>query len=112
MLDLAGIWTLAEVGGARTAPMPIPGDGISALHDAGVIQDPYFGRNEYDLRWICGRDWVIARSFFHDGAAGELCIEGLDTLAEGQINGRVILNASNAFRRWRGGVSQAPETGR
>ncbi|HCZ00484.1 MAG: beta-mannosidase [Rhodobacterales bacterium RIFCSPHIGHO2_02_FULL_62_130] len=111
MLDLAGIWTLAEVGGARTAPMPIPGDGISALHDAGVIQDPYFGRNEYDLRWICGRDWVIARSFFHDGAAGELCIEGLDTLAEVQINGRVILNASNAFRRWRVDVSQALKPG-
>src|SRR3990167_9607344 len=88
MLDLAGIWTLAEVGGARTAPMPIPGDGISALHDAGVIQDPYFGRNEYDLRWICGRDWVIARSFFHDGAAGGTRIQRPYTLARGQINRR------------------------
>ena len=58
MLDLAGSWTLSDESGAFNIKFVLPGDGISALTSAGSIPDPYWGRNEYDLRWICGRDWV------------------------------------------------------
>ena len=58
MTDLSGFWTLSDESGAHSIPFALPGDAISALHAAGVIPDPYWGRNEYDLRWICGRDWV------------------------------------------------------
>ena len=58
MLDLAGNWSLADVSGDYAVDMTLPGDGISALRSAGAIPDPYFGRNEYGLRWICQRDWV------------------------------------------------------
>ncbi|MBU9698685.1 glycoside hydrolase family 2 protein [Rhodobacteraceae bacterium HSP-20] len=101
MQDLGGIWSLADVQGEHSVPFAVPGDGISALQAAGVIPDPYHGRNEYGLRWIAGRDWVATRAFDHDGAPCDLVIEGLDTLAEVRLNGVLVLSAANAFRRWR-----------
>jgi beta-mannosidase len=101
MQDLGGIWDLADVQGNNRVAFTVPGDGISALHAAGGIPDPYWGRNEYDLRWICETDWVASRSFTHDGTPCDLVIEGLDTVAEVRLNGVLALSAANAFRRWR-----------
>ncbi len=85
--------------------MQIPGDGITALHKAGVIPDPYWGRNEYDCRWVCERDWVASRTFDHDGGAADLVIDGLDTVAEVRLNGQAVLDVANAHRRWRAPVT-------
>ena len=101
MLDLAGDWTLSDERGEHLLPFALPGDGITALHRAGVIPDPYWGRNEYAVRWISERDWVARRAFAHDGGAAVLAIEGLDTVAEVRLNGALVLTAANAFRRWR-----------
>ena len=98
-MDLGGEWSLTD--GQVTVPFAVPGDGISALHSAGAIPDPYFGRNEYGLRWIADRDWVATRRFDHAGGDAELVVEGLDTVAEVRLNGVLVLSAANAFRRWR-----------
>ena len=91
LVDLGGEWHLSDGAGGMSAPMAIPGDGISALHNAGLIPDPYFGRNEYDLRWICDRDWVISRSFVVDRIDLVLVVSMLDTLAEVVVNGISVL---------------------
>ncbi len=101
MSDLAGVWTLSDESGVHVVPFDLPGDGVSALHRAGVIPDPYWGRNEYDCRWISERDWLARRSFDHDGGPADLVIEGLDTVAEVRLNGVTVLTAANAHRRWR-----------
>ncbi len=67
MTDLSGLWTLTDDRAEHAVPFAIPGDGITALHAAGVIPDPYWGRNEYASRWIADRDWTATRSFPHDG---------------------------------------------
>ena len=68
MLDLSGIWSLAdERGEYSAADAAVPGDVHSALLAAGLIPDPYHGRNEYDLRWVADRDWTLARSFEDTG---------------------------------------------
>jgi beta-mannosidase len=99
-LDLGGHWHL-DPGGDYACPLHLPGDGITALYDAGLIPDPYWGRNEYDLRWISERDWVATRTFTHDGSDADLVIDGLDTVAEIVLNGGHLALKSNAFRRWR-----------
>lgn len=108
-IDLAGRWRLALAGEAMSADMFVPGDGISALHEAGLIPDPYFGRNEYDLRSIAERDWTLERAFeIPAGAALDdwvLEVENLDTVATVEINGAVVVKADNAFQRWRAGAS-------
>lgn len=111
MLDLAGGWTLSDEGGAHVVAFDLPGDGITALHKAGVIPDPYWGRNEYDVRWVSERDWVARRSFDHDGSPAVLVIDGLDTVAEVRLNGALVLSAANAHRRWRVDVSGALRQG-
>ena len=101
MTDLSGLWTLSDESGAHSIPFALPGDAISALHAAGVIPDPYWGRNEYEVRWVAARDWVAVRTFMHDGSPADLVVDGLDTVAEITLNGTPVLAAANAFRRFR-----------
>jgi beta-mannosidase len=111
MLDLAGGWTLSDESGAHVVPFDLPGDGITALHQAGVIPDPYWGRNEYDVRWVSERDWTAKRAFTHDGSPADLVIDGLDTVAEVRLNGTLVLSAANMHRRSRVDVSRALHKG-
>lgn len=111
MQDLLGQWQLQDVAGEYTAPMTLPGDGISALHAAGLIVDPYFGRNEYDLRWICGRDWILRRQFSVDRTDLTLVISMLDTVAEIAVNGHLVHQSDSMFRSYRVDLSAALRLG-
>ncbi|MDR3493662.1 MAG: glycoside hydrolase family 2 protein [Ancalomicrobiaceae bacterium] len=99
MLDLGGDWWLADLGGEIGVPMRLPGDVYSALYEAGIIADPYYGKNEDMTRWVAGRDWVLSRRFTLDEAGGPrlLVVDELDTVAEIRINGQLALSAASAF---------------
>ncbi|MCX7288946.1 MAG: glycoside hydrolase family 2 protein [Rhodobacterales bacterium] len=107
MLDLSGDWTLSDESGTHVVPFELPGDGVTALLRSGIIADPYWGRNEYDTRWVSERDWVARRVFLHDGSSADLVIDGLDTVADVRLNGALVLSAANAHRRWRVDASSA-----
>jgi beta-mannosidase len=111
MVNLHGIWDLRLVAGGYACQMVLPGDGISALHAAGLIPAPYFGRNEYDLRWICTRDWVASRHFDCARTDMVLVISMLDTVAEVAINGRIVHTSDNMYRSYRIDVSEALRLG-
>nr|WP_210529490.1 glycoside hydrolase family 2 protein [Rubellimicrobium arenae] len=81
--------------------MRVPGDGITALQEAGLIPDPYWGRNEYDLRWIADREWTLTRELDLTDPAVVLVLDGLDTVATVRVNGTEVLRAANQFRTWR-----------
>jgi beta-mannosidase len=106
--DLSGLWHLAAADGTQRAPISIPGDLHSALKSAGIIPDPYFGRNELDVRWVAERDWVIERSFTLDDPSGSwyLDITYLDTVATIFVNDVDVLRADNCFLRYRPDVSK------
>lgn len=112
MLDLAGEWSLSDDSGDYSCAMQMPTDGISALHDAGLIPDPYWGRNEYDLRWICERDWHAEREFDLTGTDVDLVLSELDCVATVQVNGQVVLRAENAFRSYRVSLARVAQVGR
>jgi beta-mannosidase len=111
MLDLAGCWTLSDESGAHVVPFDLPGDGVSALVKAGVLPDPYWGRNEYDCRWVSERDWVATRRFTVDRTDLSLEIDMLDTVAEVFVNGQSVLKAENMFRRHVAGLSNVLKVG-
>ncbi len=111
ILDLSGQWQLAEVNGAHACMMQLPGDGITALHQAGILPDPYFGRNELDCRWVCERDWVASRIVTLAETDVELVVAGLDTVAEIRVNGVLVLKAANAFRTHRADLSEVAQLG-
>ncbi len=101
MRNLAEGWTLSDESGAYSVAFALPGDGITALHAAGAIADPYWGRNEYDLRWICGRDWVAKRAFSVSRTDLVLVVSMLDTVAEIAVNGVTVLASDSMFRSHR-----------
>ncbi len=114
-LDLAGHWTLSALGSDDTLAMHVPGDVHSALFDAGRIPDPYFGRNEYALRDIADKDWVLTRQFevpeVQLAGSWYLDIDNIDTVASVYINDTLVLEAANCFRRYRPSISQALKAG-
>ncbi|MEP5728635.1 MAG: glycoside hydrolase family 2 protein [Sulfitobacter sp.] len=107
MLDLSGLWHLSDDTGHYSAPMSLPGDGISALRNAGVIPDPYWRQNEYDLRWIAERDWVLTRTFDATDREMVLVLSMLDTVVDVTLNGQVVLQSDSMFRASRVDVSDA-----
>ncbi len=111
ILDLAGEWELADGTGAWRCPCRVPGDGITALFEAGLIPDPYWGRNEDGLRWIAERDWTIRRRFALERRDVALVLDGLDTVAEVAVNGTRVLSAANQFRAHRADLSAVAREG-
>ena len=117
-VDLAGAWVLRPAdrqGGADLpvggVPMTLPGDGHTALVEAGLLPEPYEARNEYAARWPAERDWIVSRRVELEAADRDLVVEGLDTVAEIRVNGVRVLNAANAFRTHRADLSAAAHPG-
>ncbi|MEP1536826.1 MAG: glycoside hydrolase family 2 protein [Paracoccaceae bacterium] len=113
MIDatLSGTWSLRDMMGDFQCDMAVPGDGVSALVAAGHLPDPYVGRNELDCRWVAERDWVLSREFTCQDTEYDLVLYGLDTVAEVSINGQVVLNGQNSFRRYVVDASSALKIG-
>lgn len=99
--DLSGSWSLSDEAGGYACEFALPGDGITALHEADLIPDPYWGRNEFDLRWICERDWTARRTFEHDGSDAVLVLSQVDTVVTIRVNSTVVATLQNAFRSYR-----------
>lgn len=110
-MSLTGQWQLTDEQGQYDTEMVLPGDVVSTLAKAGLIPDPYFGRNEYDVRWIADREWTATRSFALADVAQVLVLSQLDTMATVRVNGTVVLQAQNAFRRYRVDLSDVAQVG-
>ena len=110
MTELSGPWALADETGTYRCEIRLPGeDGITALHRAGLIPDPYWGRNEYSLRWICERDWTARRTVTLDDPDTDLVLSEVDCVADIAVNGSPLRRIDNQFRTWRidlSGVAQ------
>ncbi|CAE7190017.1 unnamed protein product [Rhizoctonia solani] len=72
----------------------------------GKIPDPYIGLNEWDVQWVGEADWAFRTSFQLQPKDlselnADLVFDGLDTYCTVQLNGKVILEASNMFLPYR-----------
>jgi beta-mannosidase len=114
-IDLSGTWQLASTDAAHTATMQVPGDVHSALIAAGLIPDPYAGRNERDVQWVAEKDWAIERTFDVVPemleSAWYLDVGSIDTVASVYVNGVLVLQTDNCFRRYRPDVTEALRAG-
>lgn len=111
LLDLHDGWQLAEaplgLDGAALAALPadawlpaaVPGTAHGALLAAGRIPDPFYGRNEADVRWVAERRWVWRLAFDAAELAPQedLVFEGLDTYCSVWLNGEPLLATDNMF---------------
>ncbi|MDG1768067.1 MAG: glycoside hydrolase family 2 protein [Yoonia sp.] len=109
--DLAGRWSLSDDSDDYACDVFFPGDGISALHDAALIPDPYWGRNEYDLRWIAEREWTATRTFDLTDTDVDLVLSMVDTVVTVRVNDIVVLSAQNSFRDYRVSLKDVARVG-
>lgn len=119
-IDLCGTWTMfyAENRNVKKIREPItttadakrliysavegtvPGNFELDLHRAGLIGDPYFGMNTLEMQKLENLHLWYCRSFTFSGTADEntyLCFEGIDTVAEIYLNGKLLQKVSNMF---------------
>ena len=104
-IDLSGKWRLSS---ERTASVvaELPGDNYSALLDAGIIPDPYYGCNEKLVQWPRDLAWTFERKF---EVAPEvlarrsvfLNLDSIDTFGEVFVNGVSVGTGCNMFVRFR-----------
>ena len=108
--SLSGAWQLRQADTDDWLAAQVPGGVHTDLMAAGRIADPFIGDEELRVQWVAERDWEYRRTFTVDAAVAAeehlaLVFDGLDTLAEVRLNGRLLGKADNMFRTWRWDVT-------
>lgn len=98
-------WTLHHPDGTGQAlPASVPGCVHTDLLAAGLIPDPFLGRDETEVAWVGRRTWTYERELPAGGPAHErtdLVFDGLDTVAEILLDGRPLGRVRNMHRSYR-----------
>jgi beta-mannosidase len=103
---LNGNWLFRQGGTEKWHAAKVPGGVHTDLLSAGTISDPFDGVNEENVQWVAEKDWEYRR-YFHPSPTVFaldkifLTCQGLDTLAEVRLNGKILGVTSNMFRTWR-----------
>lgn len=98
-------WTFNKQGETKKNKATIPGTVHTDLFANQLIPDPFFGANEKQLQWIENENWEYETTFSLSekeisNENIELEFEGLDTYATVYLNGKIVLEANNMFRKW------------
>ena len=104
-LNLDGAWAMFSEDGARHSA-EIPGTVLSTLLEDGSIPDPFDGMNEGAACAETEKTWHFEKTFDVSAEAlaeprADLVFEGLDTLADITLNGKLLRRTDNMHRTWR-----------
>ncbi|KAG6100455.1 hypothetical protein E4U30_004614 [Claviceps sp. LM220 group G6] len=101
-------WTLQSLLMNISVPGRVPSQVHLDLFEAKVIGDPYYGLNDFNLRWIAQSDWSYVSNIAHmhhstenDNVQTYLLFDGLDTFANISFCGKQVASTDNQFRQWR-----------
>ncbi|WP_374017044.1 glycoside hydrolase family 2 protein [Paenibacillus thiaminolyticus] len=111
-LDLNGMWRMKSALEEDWIPAQVPGSVASDLLRAGLIPDPYYKEQEYEVFGHFYNDYEYEREFWVEPSLLEaadqleLCCEGLDTIADIHLNGVQIAHTFNMHRTYRFAVGE------
>ena len=61
VIDLSqSSWTLQNLGLNISVPGSLPSHAHLDLYNAQVIGDPYYGLNDFNLRWVAETNWTYS----------------------------------------------------
>ncbi|GAB1288145.1 Beta-mannosidase [Apodemus speciosus] len=100
--SLRGSWRVSNGNGSLELPATVPGYVHSALHQRGLIQDPYYRFNDLNYRWISLDNWTYSTEFkipfnLSEWQKVKLIFDGVDTVAEILFNNVTIGKTDNMF---------------
>jgi len=104
--SLSGRWQFRQAGTSDWLPATVPGGVHTDLLALGQIPDPFVSDNELEVMWIAEKDWEYRYTFSPHARLRNheqiyLVADGLDTLAEVRLNGKILGETANQFRQWR-----------
>ncbi len=114
-INLNSGWKFAHEGNKYDAK--VPGVIHADLYEHGLIEHPYYGKNEIKLQWIGKQDWEytnvldVSKEILENKKV-ELVFEGLDTYANVFINGIEALNSKNMFLEYKVDVKKYLKEGK
>lgn len=86
--------------GLEPVEAAVPGNFELALHEAGLLPDPFFGTNIWQLQEYENKHvWYYTSFSFEGDPDDETCLHfgGIDTVSEIYLNGRLIGETDNMF---------------
>jgi len=107
--SLSGAWAFRQANTNANANdwqhAVVPGGVHTDLLALGAIPDPFVADNEKQVQWVAETDWEYRLEFTpQPGVLAEarqfLVCDGLDTLADVSLNGKLLGKADNLFRQW------------
>nr|XP_020459774.1 beta-mannosidase isoform X2 [Monopterus albus] len=103
--SLSGKWSLSNSNGSLCLAAEVPGCVHSALQQQGYIQDPYFRFNDVSYGWIALYNWTYVNVFtvsaqLRTKQKVHLVFDGVDTVASVWLNGILVGETDNMFRRY------------
>ncbi len=104
--EINATWVFRQVGNEKWYPATVPGTVHKDLLNNGLIDDPFFRKQEDNLQWIEEKDWEYKCSFYvnpdiFNRQIIELHFDGLDTYADVYLNDELILSEDNMFVGWK-----------
>ena len=85
-------------------PGSLPSQAHLDLYNARVIGDPYYGLNNFNLRWVPFNNWTYTSgplsSLSSNASSTWLVFNGLDTFATIDFCGQQVGTTNNQFRQW------------
>lgn len=104
--SLAGKWKFRKSDSQEWLAATVPGGVHTDLLALDRIPDPFVGDNEKKVQWVAESDWEYTTSFSVDADVFNLphlylVCDGIDTLAEVNLNGQVLGKTNNMFRQYR-----------
>ncbi len=101
MYDLNGKWRIKS--NSYDVTGDVPGSVYSALLNNNLIENPYYRDNEAKTLRITDEDFTFERKFDYGGdlVFPQLVCEGIDTISEIFINGKLLAKTNDMHRTYR-----------
>ncbi|MEK0313242.1 beta-mannosidase [Cohnella sp. 56] len=106
ILTLDGKWQYRRLGEGQWREGLVPGTLLGDMLRGGEVEDPFYRDNEARVLPLFDHDYEYRRTFAWETGKAEsrtrrlLRFEGLDTLAEVELNGRPLFASDNMFRTY------------
>ena len=110
IIDLNGSWELTDQGTAAVNSRPdaawngaytvsVPSSISTALHEAGVIEDPMYGRNDAEAKALGEKTWFYRKTFTYNGSGENvrLCFDGVADRCRVYLNGENVGSHQGMF---------------